>query len=240
MNNNNQAAQNMVAFWGEPRNIPFKGKLISDDGCMCAQGQTLYREGGYTVEHLQKITQTKANQETARILGISVTHSVLLSIINDQYPDAPQDVLTNPEKYLGPNYEEVLRFWFYLDTLNLKQWQIVKKRYKISGLTEQSGALAIAKYVAEETANIFAMRAYYATFNTALKNNQILLHNRSKNKDYFGVISLWYSILESLSKEEDGFHISCLAGYAVYELIGKPALLKNGETLKISPMFDNL
>ncbi len=28
------------------------------------------------------------------------------------------DVLTNPEKYLGPNYQDVLNFWIYLDTLS--------------------------------------------------------------------------------------------------------------------------
>jgi hypothetical protein len=46
--------------------------------------------------------------------------------------------------------------------------------------------------------------------------------------------------MNNLNQADDGFRISCLAGYAVYELIGKPALIKNGEALKISPMFDDL
>jgi hypothetical protein len=28
------------------------------------------------------------------------------------------DALTNPEKYLGPNYQDVLNFWIYLDSLS--------------------------------------------------------------------------------------------------------------------------
>jgi len=32
------------------------------------------------------------------------------------------DVLTEPEKYLGPNYKTVLNFWSFMDTLNGDQW----------------------------------------------------------------------------------------------------------------------
>jgi hypothetical protein len=32
------------------------------------------------------------------------------------------DVLTEPEKYLGPNYKTVLNFWSFMDTLNEDQW----------------------------------------------------------------------------------------------------------------------
>jgi hypothetical protein len=116
--NLNQSALNMVAFWEDPQNIPFKGKLISEDGLMSAQGQTLHLEGGYTVEQLQKMSQFNADRYTARILGISVVHSELLKHVNDKFPGAPQDVLTNPEKYLGPNYQEVLRFWAHVETLS--------------------------------------------------------------------------------------------------------------------------
>jgi hypothetical protein len=40
-----------------------------------------------------------------------------------------QEVLTHPEKYLGPNWEAVINFWLYLDTLNKKQLKVVNKRY---------------------------------------------------------------------------------------------------------------
>ena len=128
----NQAAQNMVSFWEDPRNLPFKTALISFNGdtpCMCAQGQTLFKEGGCSVDQLKEMPQDVADKETARILGISVSHSRLLRKINDTYPDAPQDVLTNPEKYLGPNWEAVLKFWHHLDTLSDEDFRLISERY---------------------------------------------------------------------------------------------------------------
>jgi hypothetical protein len=35
-----------------------------------------------------------------------------------------QDVLDHPENYLGPNYKELLNFWFYRDSLSAKQWNV--------------------------------------------------------------------------------------------------------------------
>jgi hypothetical protein len=43
---NQDAISLLVAKWAEPGGIPFKGELISDDGCMCAQGQALHYLGG--------------------------------------------------------------------------------------------------------------------------------------------------------------------------------------------------
>jgi hypothetical protein len=31
------------------------------------------------------------------------------------------EALTNPEKYLGPNYQDVLNFWFYIEGLSDKE-----------------------------------------------------------------------------------------------------------------------
>jgi hypothetical protein len=39
-------------------------------------------------------------------------------------------VLTNPEEFLGENYESVLNFWLILDELSEEQWRVVKKRYE--------------------------------------------------------------------------------------------------------------
>jgi hypothetical protein len=129
----NSAAQQIVSYWKNSRVIPFKRKLISKDDngnvCMCAQGQVLYKLGGYTEEQLFDMSTYTADKETARILGISLTHSVFLRKINDKCEGSPQDVLSNPAKYLGPNWENVLNFWIYLDTLSIEERGEMKDLY---------------------------------------------------------------------------------------------------------------
>jgi hypothetical protein len=39
------------------------------------------------------------------------------------------EIFQNPEKVLGPNYEQVLKLWLLLDELSEEQWRIVKKRF---------------------------------------------------------------------------------------------------------------
>jgi hypothetical protein len=40
------------------------------------------------------------------------------------------DALKNPEKYLGPNYQDVLNFWIYLDTLSVEEKEEMGQRYQ--------------------------------------------------------------------------------------------------------------
>jgi hypothetical protein len=161
----NTAAETLLAFWEDPRNIPFKNSLISSeppkDGkepttCMCAQGQVLYKIGGYSEEQLRNTEQSKADQEVARLLGISVAHSVLLRRINDGEPGAPSDVLTNPKKYIGKNYRAVLNFWWFMDSLTADQWKEVARRYR---------ALDYAAWSAAR--NAAGSAAWYAARNAA-------------------------------------------------------------------------
>jgi hypothetical protein len=39
------------------------------------------------------------------------------------------DVLKNPEKYLGPNYQDILNFWIYLDNLSEQEREEIGQRY---------------------------------------------------------------------------------------------------------------
>jgi hypothetical protein len=111
------AINQLVSRWATPGSLPFKGQLISPDGCMCAQGQALHYVGGYSADDLRNLSQAKADKETARLLGISTTHAVLLRNINDSVDGAPSIVLTHPEKVLGDQAQTVLAFWRYLDKL---------------------------------------------------------------------------------------------------------------------------
>jgi hypothetical protein len=40
-----------------------------------------------------------------------------------------QRALSHPEEFLGPNWKDVLNFWFYIDTLSLEQFEIARSRF---------------------------------------------------------------------------------------------------------------
>ena len=39
------------------------------------------------------------------------------------------EALTSPQDFLGPNYETVLNFWWFMDGLTEDQWEEVARRY---------------------------------------------------------------------------------------------------------------
>jgi hypothetical protein len=120
---NTEAINQLVARWSEPGGIPFKGMLISADGCMCAQGQALHYVGGWDADRLRSVAQKEADRETAKLLGISVGHAILLRRINDGQPGAPSVVLTDPAQVLGDQAHIVLAFWRHLDRMTPAQWK---------------------------------------------------------------------------------------------------------------------
>ena len=117
-----------LAHWDTPEGRPYMGSLIDEAayrakpeniGCMCAQGQALHLLGGWTAEMLMETgIQRNADLATARLLNISVTHSVLLRQINDSVPGAPSIVLTDPGKVLGDQWSKLLDFWWFCDQLD--------------------------------------------------------------------------------------------------------------------------
>jgi hypothetical protein len=123
---NTDAINQLVARWSEPDGIPFKGSLISDDGCMCAQGQALHFVGGWDADRLRSADQQEADRETAKLLGISISHAALLRRINDGQPGAPSVVLTDPAKVLGYQAHIVLAFWRHLDRMPPEQWKAAR------------------------------------------------------------------------------------------------------------------
>jgi hypothetical protein len=135
----------LLDWW--PGNIPFKGQLISDDGsCMCAQGQVLHLIGGVSPDELRQIDQTEADRRTAKLLGRSVAHAVLLRIVNDSQPGAPTCVLREPEKVLGSEAQTVLAFWRQLDQMapdGLERAQRVCQRHRVGYTAHQKWSEAM-------------------------------------------------------------------------------------------------
>jgi len=84
---------------------------------MCAQGQALHFLDKKSVQELRNIDQSKADERVAKLFGISLAHSVLLRIVNDEQEGAPSNVIRNPEQVLGDQAHIVLAFWRHLDLL---------------------------------------------------------------------------------------------------------------------------
>jgi hypothetical protein len=139
----------LLDYW--PGNIPFKTKLVSDDGCMCAQAQALHFLGNLTVNEIRAMGQADADRRVAKLFGISLAHSVLLRIVNDGQKGAPSSVIRNPEQVLGDQAHAVLAFWRHLDCMTPAAWAPVK------AATEAAAeAATIAKRTAEAAAEAAA------------------------------------------------------------------------------------
>jgi hypothetical protein len=78
-------------------------------------------------------------------MKISKAHRTFAIIIK-------HDVLIHPENYLGPNWEDVINFWLYLDTLTEEQLKTVRKRN--GSLSEKQNDIAYDRARVAATATI--------------------------------------------------------------------------------------
>jgi hypothetical protein len=146
-----KTVDDLLNWW--PGNVPFKGKLISEDGsCMCAQGQVLHFVGGMSADDLRQIEQDEADKRVAKLMGISRAHAVLLRIVNDGQPGAPTCVIREPEKVLGPQAQLVLSFWRRLDEMTSEQWRDVTAAWAAAGDAARDVAWDIAWDAAAQAA----------------------------------------------------------------------------------------
>jgi hypothetical protein len=143
----------LLERWDSGDGKPYKGSLIdwsafeadkSNIGCMCAQGQVLHLLGGWSPGKLRDVCQAKADEATAKLLNISIAHSILLRSVNDKADGAPSIVLTHPEKVLGDQAQTVLAFWLHLDGIKAKDWQKVTAAGAAAGVAAWAAAWAAA------------------------------------------------------------------------------------------------
>ena len=123
------------------------------------------------------------------------------------------EALTNPQDFLGPNYETVLNFWWTMDSLTETQWNEVARRYdaldSAAGDAASSASRAASRAAAGYAAGYAAYdAAWYAAGDAAVSAARS---------------AAWYA-----------------AGDATYELIGMHTLLNDGENLLFVPIFHNL
>lgn len=78
-------------------------------------------------------------------MKISKAHQRLARFMREE------EVIPNPEKYLGPNYLSVLNFWLYLETLSKEQLIKLSKLYSAIAYYERFKAVKQATILSEQS-----------------------------------------------------------------------------------------
>lgn len=148
---NTKLVKRLVEKWSQPGGLPGKGyELVREENGLspCAQSEAIMLSRGIGVMDFQAFWKglstygssgLNLDKVTAKTLGISVVHSILLRRFNDLSSQNPAIVLNEPEKVLGENWDKVLEFWHFVSSLSqenlgnlLKQVESEKdaKRYE--------------------------------------------------------------------------------------------------------------
>jgi hypothetical protein len=143
-------------------------------------------------------------------MNYSKAHQNFNHHLGGDYP-----VLSQPENFLGPNYETVLNFWWYIDTLTDQQMD------KLGSCCHSSD-----DYVRQNAWNISREFA-----NTAVgHSNRVATYVSTEITPPTSRYS--YNVNHTIAK-------TC-AKLAAYELISMDILLEQGLKLFFVPMFENL
>ncbi len=104
-------------------------------------------------------------------MKISKTHQLLSNRLNNP------EVLTNPEPFLGPNWETVLRWWLFEESLTIEQRnELIRRNYAIDYETYDR-AWDLAYHVTIEVIgedNKWAV--YYVSSNPSIVYELISMH----------------------------------------------------------------
>jgi hypothetical protein len=92
-----------------------------------------------------------------------MTHSKIHQAFSERLKQP--EALTNPGKYLGPNWEDVLNFWIYLDTFSAQDEREISVRYwALDDNVHYSAWYAAWDAAAEVVGEKFRCEAWYAAY----------------------------------------------------------------------------
>jgi hypothetical protein len=133
------------------------------------------------------------------------------------------EALTNPQNFLGPNYETVLNFWWTMDSLTETQWKEVARRYDALDYAARYAASSAASSAARDA-------AWYAARDAA----RDAAGYAARDAAWYAA---WYAARDAASSAARDAAGSA-AWYATYELIGMHTLLNDGRDLLFVPLFN--
>jgi hypothetical protein len=139
------------------------------------------------------------------------------------------EALTNPQNFLGPNYETVINFWWFIDGLTENQWNEVARRYHALDDAARNAAWAAAGAAARNAA---MSAARIAAWNAARDAARDAAGAAARNAAMSAArIAAWAAARDAAGDA---------AWNATYELIGMHTLLDDGKDLLFVPLFDKL
>lgn len=129
---NNKLINKLSEKWSQPDGLPGKGyEVVREDNGLspCAQSEAVMLSKGMGVMDFEAFLKgslssygsVNLDKFTAKTLGISTVHSVLLRRFNDLSSLNPAIVLNQPERVLGKNWDRVLEFWHFIDSISQEQ-----------------------------------------------------------------------------------------------------------------------
>jgi hypothetical protein len=83
-------------------------------------------------------------------MNYSGYHKVFADNLSHNYNINKQNVLDDPQNYLGPNYKEVLNLWFYWESLSDERREVYRKKFHKLGIQIRTEANTLAKELASE------------------------------------------------------------------------------------------
>ena len=133
------------------------------------------------------------------------------SKIHQRFARDEVDRLTDPEQYMGPNYKEILNFWWFLEGLNDSQWKNVGERFYLLGENLES-----------------------------IKHNKLVVDNSLKVQTAVDNKVIW-GTAQRVCEGEGRHHDQVYAvEWATDELISMHLTLEQGHSLVYVPLFNDL
>ena len=147
------------------------------------------------------------------------------------------EALTNPQDFLGPNYETVLNFWKWIDSLSEEQWKVVTDRYR----NLDDAARSAARSAAWDAAGSAAWDAARdAAWDVARDAAWYAARDAARDAAWYAARDAAGSAARYAARDAAGSAARYAAGYATWELIGMHILLEQGKKLVFVPHFDGL
>jgi hypothetical protein len=158
--------------WSKPEGMPGKGyELVREERGLspCAQSEAIMLSKSMGVMDFQaflakghlSIGIPNLDKITAKALGISVIHSILLRRFNDLSSLNPAIVLNEPERVLGKNWNKVLEFWHFIDSLTQGQCEKLQGELTINNITKEYELRKRDLKLRTETLDIIIPDLYY-------------------------------------------------------------------------------